>query len=128
MGEAAMSYLLSQLGYQAPMLLVYLVAFVLALVFMRRASTSCILTLIGVGILVSSMIVITGVQASLIDGFRAGGRNTADSNRLMWIIGLAGSVARAVGLMFLVAAIFVGRRSAGTGWEELDSTEDRVRI
>jgi hypothetical protein len=64
----------------------------------------------------------------LIDGFRAGGRNTADSNRLMWIIGLAGSVARAVGLMFLVAAIFVGRRSAGTGWEELDSTEDRVRI
>jgi hypothetical protein len=48
MGEAAMSYLLSQLGYQAPMLLVYLVAFVLALVFMRRASFSCILTLIGV--------------------------------------------------------------------------------
>ena len=128
MGEAGMSYLLSQLGYQAPMLLVYLVAFFLALVFMRRASTSCILTLIGVGILVSSMIVIAGVQASLVDGIQANKGNMADSNRLMWIIGLAGSVARAVGHLFLVAAIFVGRRSTGTGWEERDSTENRVRI
>jgi hypothetical protein len=112
MGKAGTSYLLSQLGYQAPALLVYLVAFILALVYMRRASIPCILTLVGVGILVITTLGMAVMQASLIDSRQVYGGDS------MGIIGLAGSYVRAAGLLFLVAAIFVGRRSQVSGWSE----------
>lgn len=127
MGETGTSYLLSQLGYQAPSLLVYLVAFILALVYMSRASTPCILTLVGVGILVITTLGQAVVQASLMDG-RQSGRDTVDFARLMGIVGLAGSCVRAVGLGFLVAAIFVGRRSEIRGWAESSAAADRGRV
>jgi hypothetical protein len=118
MGKSGMSYLLSQLGYQAPALLVYLVAFILALVYMRRASIPCILTLVGVGILVITMLGMAVMQASLIDSRQAYWGDSERVARLMGIIGLAGSYVRAAGLSFLVAAIFVGRRSQVSGWSE----------
>lgn len=65
MGKVGTSYLLTQLGYQAPALLVYLVAFILALVYKRRASMPCILTLVGVGILVITTLGMAVMQASL---------------------------------------------------------------
>jgi len=118
MGKAGTSYLLSQLGYQAPALLVYLVAFILALVYMRRASIPCILTLVGVGILVITTLGMAVMQASLIDSRQVYGGDSERVARLMGIIGLAGSYVRAAGLLFLVAAIFVGRRSQVSGWSE----------
>ena len=118
MGKAGTSYLLSQLGYQAPALLVYLVAFILALVYMRRASIPCILTLVGVGILVITTLGMAVMQASLIDSRQVYGGDSERFARLMGIIGLAGSYVRAAGLLFFVAAIFVGRRSQVRGWSE----------
>ena len=118
MGKAGTSYLLSQLGYQAPALLVYLVAFILALVYMRRASIPCILTLVGVGILVITTLGMAVMQASLIDSRQVYGGDSERFARLMGSIGLAGSYVRAAGLLFFVAAIFVGRRSQVSGWSE----------
>ena len=118
MGKAGTSYLLSQLGYQAPALLVYLVAFILALVYMRRASIPCTLTLVGVGILVITTLGMVVLQASLIDSRQVYGGDPSEVSRRMEIIGLAGSYFRAAGLLFLVAAIFVGRRSQVRNWSE----------
>jgi hypothetical protein len=118
MGEPSIAFLLMQLGYQAPALLVYLVAFILALVYMGRASTPCTLTLVGVGMLVVTTVGMLVVQAWLMGGLNADGHNPAAFARLMGSVGLAGSCVRAVGLGFLVAAIFVGRRPAVSGWAE----------
>ena len=118
MGKAGTSYLLSQLGYQAPSLLVYLVAFILALVYMRRASIPCILTLVGVGILVITTLGMAVIQAYLIESRQVYGGDSERFALLMGSIGLAGSYVRAAGLLFLVAAIFVGRRSQVSGWSE----------
>jgi hypothetical protein len=118
MGKAGTSYLLSQLSFQAPALFVCLVAFILALVYMRRASIPCILTLVGVGILVITTLGMAVMQASLIDNRQAFWGDSERVARLMGIIGLAGSYVRAAGLSFLVAAIFVGRRSQVRDWSE----------
>jgi hypothetical protein len=111
MGEAGMSFLMSQLGYQAPALLVYLVAFVLALVFMGRAPTPSVLTMIGVGVLVIATVGVAVAQAWLLDNRQANDRDPAEFARLMGVVGMAGSCVRAIGLGLLVAAIFVGRRA-----------------
>lgn len=118
MGKAGTSYLLSQLGFQAPALFVYLVAFILALVYMRRASIPCILTLVGVGILVITTLGMAVMQAYLIESRQVYGGDSERFALLMGSIGLAGSCVRAAGLLFLVAAIFVGRRSQVRGWSE----------
>lgn len=44
------AFLLSRLAYQTPMVLVCFVAFVLSLVYIRRAVVPCLLTLAGVAI------------------------------------------------------------------------------
>jgi hypothetical protein len=111
MGEAGTSFLLSQLGYQAPALLVYLIAFILALIYMGRASAPSVLTLIGVGVLVVTTIGVAVAQAWLIDSRQAHDRDPAEFGRLMGIVGIAGSCVRAIGLGLLVAAIFVGRHA-----------------
>lgn len=100
-----MMYLMSQLGSQAPAFLVYLIAFVLALVYMRRATMPSILTLVGVGILVVTTIGVAVVQAWLINN-----RDGASLSSLMGILVVASSCIRAIGLGLLVSAIFVGRR------------------
>ena len=112
MGNAAISYLTSQLGYQAPMLLVYLVAFVLALVFMGRASLPSMLTLCGVVVLVITTFAVAAMQAYMIQSRQDGGRGGADYAMMMNVVSIGGSCVRALGLSLLVAAIFVGRRSA----------------
>ena len=105
MNNNGVAHLISQIGYQAPMLLVYFVAFVLALVFMGRASLPSILTLLGVAVLVLTTFSVTVIQAYLIQ-FRGG--NFA---QMFGIVSIAGSCARALGHSLLVAAIFVGRRN-----------------
>jgi hypothetical protein len=109
MGDAVTSYVLSQLGYQAPALLVYLVAFALALVFMGRALVPSILCLVGVGVLVLTTIAMTVVQAYLLQSRQDDGRGAAEITRLMGIVGFVGGGVRAIGLSLLIAAIFVGR-------------------
>jgi hypothetical protein len=119
MSEAGTSFLLSQLGYQVPVLLVYLVGIILALVYMRRASLPCALTLTGIGILVVAMVGVAVVQASLMDSRQADGRGPRDIAQLMRSVAIAGSCIRALGVGLLVAAIFVGRRPVAGGLTEV---------
>ena len=103
MSSAGTSFLITQLGYQAPALLVYLGAAVLAFVYMSRATTPSVLTLIGAGTLVATAIGTAVLQAFLI------GAQSSEMPKLMPMIGVISSCVSAVGLGFLVAAIFVGR-------------------
>jgi len=124
MGEVGTSFLLTQLGYLVPTLLVFLIAFVLALVYMGRARTPTILTLSGVGVLAVAAIGVAVIQAWLVDSRQADGRSAAEFARLMGIVAIAGSVVRAVGLGLFVAAIFVGRRATAGGRAEPSNLPD----
>jgi len=110
MGEEGTSYLLQQLMYQAPTFLVYLIALILAVAYMGRATTPSILTLAGVGVLMVTSIGVALAQAAIVDSRHDDGRHPEEFARLMRLTGIAGSCTRAVGLGLLVAAIFVGRR------------------
>ena len=98
-------FLISQIVYLAPTLLVYLAAFVLALVFMGRAPLPSALTLLGLAVLLLTTITMAVIPAYLI---QSRGANLAVT---MSIVRFIGSCSHALGQSFLVAAIFVGRRS-----------------
>ena len=100
MNGAVQSFLLSQVVYQSPILLVAALAIFLAFVFYRRAPLPASLTLAGASILILATIVPMVIQAGLFE---------ARPVNLMKVIGVVGSCARAIGLTFLIAAIFVGR-------------------
>jgi predicted membrane protein len=106
MNNSIVPYMITQLGYQAPGLLVYMVAFVLSLVFMRRALLPSILTLLGIAVLVITTFALMVIQAYLIQ-----------NNNPRWLtsVGVGGNCIRAIGLSLLVAAIFVGRQKAMAG-------------
>lgn len=110
MGEVGLNFLLQQLGYQVPTLLVCLAAFVLTLVFVRRAPVPSLLALAGVAVLAFTALGLAVVQAFLIDA-RGDGLNPETFAWRMRALGIGGSIARALGLAFLVAAVFVGRRA-----------------
>jgi len=110
MDESVFPELLGRLAYHVPVLLVYLVALVLALVFMRRAALASTLTLAGVAILAVSSIAVSVIQMLLIHSRHDGGHSVAHLGRMLTVVGVAGSCLHAVGRSLLVAAIFVGRR------------------
>ncbi len=119
MSSAGTSFLISQLGYRAPSLIVYLVAVVLACVFMSRATVPSILTLVGAGIMGATAIGSAVLQAYLI------GEHSSGMPRFMPMIGVISSCISAVGLGFLVAAIFVGRDQVSrTKGRYLDEDEE----
>jgi hypothetical protein len=128
MGEAGTSFLLSQLGYQAPALLVYLIAFILAVVHMSRASAPSVLTLIGAVVLVVTTIGVVIVQAWLFDSRQAGDLTPAEFAKIIGVVGIAGSCFRAIGLGLLVAAIFVGRSAVEGRHAEPDAAADWGRM
>ena len=103
MGDAGISFLMTQLIYLAPALLVYCIALILAVMYMNRATLPSVLTLLGIGILVFTTIVGLAIQASLIES------RPDNFARVSQIVGVAGSCFRAIGLGVLIAAIFVGR-------------------
>ena len=111
MFDSGMSFMLSQVGYQLPAIVVYLVAGVAAVTFLGRARVPSLLTLAGVGVLLLAAFGITGLQAYLFHSFQQGQRDPATYGRLMQITGMMGSFVRAAGLLLLVAAIFVDRRA-----------------
>jgi hypothetical protein len=96
-----------QFAYRLPSLLVYIVAFILAIVFWSRARTACMLTMLGVVISVAASIGSTVMQAIVMQSMQDGGN--MDTGRMMSAIGMTGTCAHSIGLMLFVAAIFVGR-------------------
>ncbi len=106
MNNSILQNMIMWLGYQVPELLVYMVAFVLSLVFMRRALLPSILTLLGIAVLVITTFAAMVLQAYLIQYRNLGWMTT---------VGIGSSCVRAIGLSLLVAAIFVGRRKTMVG-------------
>ncbi len=94
-------YIISQFGYHVPAFVVYMVAFVLSLVFMRRALIPSILTLLGIAVLVIATFAVIGAQAYLLQNRGQGWLTT---------VAFIGNCARAIGLSLLIAAQRGSRR------------------
>jgi len=80
----------------------------LALVF-RRLGLPSVLLLLGCGLLLLTMLAVVAVQAYLIPLSGVEWERYARLNR---VVGIAGTVARAVGLALVIAAVIVGRARA----------------
>lgn len=112
MNQSIASFLISQVGYQGPSVLVYLFAVAIGFVFLERARTPALLTLAAGGGLLLSTLAIAALQAALLVSLQNGGRDAATFGQLMQVIGITGACIRAAGLGLLVAAVFVGRGPA----------------
>jgi hypothetical protein len=103
---------LAQLAGQTPILLVYLVGMILALVFWRRCPGPCVLTVVAAGLL----FVTTLVQPFLFHYLvRVRAEHGWGDEKLGWLLlvnALFGGVFRAVAFGLLLAAVFIGRKGA----------------
>ena len=109
--NSAASFLLQQIAYSSPMLLVYLAGVVLAIVFIRKYATSAMLVLCGSAILLITTISQTLVQFYLFRARIESGWTAAGYAQVQSIVSLVASIMRALGLSLWLAAVFVGRKS-----------------
>ena len=103
------SFWIQQLAYRVPALLIYLIAFVLAIVYWNRARTASLLTMLGTVISVVTSIGFIILQSVLMHSEMDGGSGVADRAQMMSALGMTSSCAHSIGLALFVAAIFVGR-------------------
>ena len=103
------SYVLQQLGYGSPLLIVYLIGIILSAVFVRKYPFPAMLTLAGAAILFVNLIAIALVQGYLISGRVASGWSPEQYTQLMTITLVIGGIVRAIGTALLIGAIFVSR-------------------
>jgi hypothetical protein len=106
------SLFLQQIAPQAPLLVVYLLGMVLAVVFWTRCPGAAIVTVLGCGVLVVTTLVMAFVQASMIERQRSGAMTGEQFAAAMRAVGFVGSAGRALGLGVIVAAVFMGRARA----------------
>lgn len=109
--NSAAPYLLQQLGYATPQLLVYLVGLVLAIVFLRKYPASAMLTLCGSMVLLLTTLGLTFTQFYLFRARFEYGWSTAGYAQVLSLVSLLASIMRALGLALWLAAVFVGRKS-----------------
>lgn len=103
------SYVLQQLGYSTPLLIVYLIGILLSAVFVRKYPFPAMLTLAGSAILFVNQIAITLLQGYLINARVESGWTPEQYTQLMMIVAVIGNIVRAIGTALLIGAIFVGR-------------------
>jgi uncharacterized membrane protein len=103
---------LTQLLMQAPVLVTLLVGVILALAFWRRCPSACLFALTGFGLLLFQGFVFPIINAILLHGRINDGWSTATYGQIASIVGFAGSLLRMAGFIFLVLAVFTGRRPA----------------
>jgi hypothetical protein len=101
-----------QLVAQTPVLLVYLVGIVLALVFRARAALASTLALAGLALLLTVSIVQPFVFQLVLRSQIDAGSQGADIGRVIGFLGVVGSLLHAAGLGLLIAAVFAPRASA----------------
>ena len=111
MGDMALEQFLTQLAYQAPQILVYLVGIVLGLLFVRRFGAAAVLCLIGCGLLIAVAVAAAAAQGMILERRLEEGMPHARISRLLMIVGIISSVLRALGLGMIVSAVFLGRRA-----------------
>ena len=106
----AASFLLQQIAYASPALLVYLAGVVLAIVFIRKYPMPALLTLGGGLVLLITTIILTLIQYYLFRYRLENAWSAAEYSRVLSMITLAANIVRALGLSLWLAAVFVGRR------------------
>ena len=104
------SYVLQQLGYAAPLLVVYLVGIVLAAIFVRKYPLPAMLTLAGCVILSINVVALAITQGYLIIARVQSGWSGPEYAQMTMVVSAIGAIVRALGSALLVAAIFVGRK------------------
>src|SRR5215207_10536604 len=97
--------ILSQLAGQAPVLLVYVVGLILCALWSRRAPSAAMYAMIGCGLLLMTSVGVTVLQMYYINN--RGAQPTL--GYVMFVIGVTGSILRAVGIGLLLAGVFAGR-------------------
>jgi hypothetical protein len=105
------SYVLQQLGYGTPLLVVYLVGIILSAIFVRKYPFPAMLTLAGAVILFVNVIALALIQGYLINARVESGWSIAQYSQMTMIAAAIGAVVRAIGSALLIAAIFVGRKN-----------------
>jgi hypothetical protein len=103
MNNSGMSFLMQQLPYQLPILIVCLGGFALAAIFLNKHFSAAALTMVGTGLLIFATLVVMVGQFALI---QQGGFNTGNWMR---VLGVGGSLMRAVATALILAAVFIGR-------------------
>lgn len=103
--------LIQQLAYSVPVILVYLVGLVLAVIFIKKYPVPAILTLLAMIILLSNIFGVTFAQVYLVRSRMGSGGSMASYNTMTSMVSIIGSVMRALGSALLLAAVFVGRKS-----------------
>jgi len=111
--DPSLKFLLEQLAYQSPTLLVYLAGVLLATIFMSKYPAASILTLLGFGLLLVTAIAGTGLQSYTLQQRTSGSMPAAQFAQVSMALGICTSVLRAAGLALVLAAVFVGRGRTG---------------
>lgn len=106
---------LTQLAVQLPVLLVYLVGMILALMFWRRCPGACAYALLGAGLLLFLAIGQTVVNMYLVSHQSEIGVSMSNFGALLSAIAVVCSLIRALAYALLFAAVFVGRRPPAQG-------------
>jgi len=112
MTQELFSFLLQQLAYQLPILLVFLGGAIAAAVMLRRHRTASVLCLLGCAISIVTILVVTGLQGWLFGARLKEGWTMARYAQGMSVVGLAGAILRPIGLALVLVAVFVGRHSS----------------
>lgn len=105
------SYVLQQLGYATPLLIVYLVGIILSAVFVRKYPLPAMLTLAGAVILFVNVIALALVQGYFIQARVTSGWTLQEYTQVTMVVSAIGGIVRALGSALLIAAIFVGRKN-----------------
>jgi hypothetical protein len=100
---------LSQLLGQSPILLVYLIGFLLALIFWKRSKTASICTLIGTFLLLSIDVVSALLNTYLASHAVEYGWSRFEFGRIMAAVNIVANIGRAVGFVLVLIAVFTGR-------------------
>lgn len=109
--NSAASFLWQQIGYFAPVILVYLAGLVMAIIFFTKYPTSSLLILCGSVVLLFTTIGQVFIQFYLFRARVDSGWSAAGYAQMLSIVSLVANVLRALGLALWLAAVFVGRKS-----------------
>ena len=104
------TYVLHQLAYGAPLLLVYALGIILSAVFVRKYPFTAMLTLAGTVILFVNVIAIAALQGYFFRARVEAAWTDVQYSQMTTTVSAIGSIVRAIGSALLIAAIFVGRK------------------
>jgi hypothetical protein len=109
--DASIEQLVSQLATVSPLLLAYTLGGIVAIARWRRHPQASLWALLGLGLLFLEVIGSISARVRLMRMINDGGFG-GDVQGWFLIVGMAGSLAQALGIVLLLVAAFVGRGEA----------------